>query len=90
MIMNKDEVLAKLKAGNVAIEFVKVSGQMRRMDATLNEDRIVYTPSDSDNARKSTNSSNVAVWDIEANGWRSFRWENLRLVDGNDLPNGIS
>tara|TARA_B110000977_G_scaffold114954_1_gene148618 strand:- start:241 stop:507 length:267 start_codon:yes stop_codon:yes gene_type:complete len=88
--MNKDEVLAKLKAGNVAIEFVKVSGQMRRMDATLNEDSIVYTPSDSDNARKSTNSSNVAVWDIEANGWRSFRWENLRLVDGNDLPNGIS
>jgi cell division protein FtsL len=41
-------------------------------------------------AKKSTNASNVAVWDLEANGWRSFRWENLRLVDGNDLPNGIS
>ena len=88
--MNKDEVLAKLKAGNVAIEFLKVNGAMRQMNATLNEDRIVYTPSDSDNARKSTNNSNVAVWDIEANGWRSFRWENLRLVDGDNLPNGIS
>ena len=71
--MTKNDVLTMLRVGNVPIEFVKVDGTMRTMTATLNENQIVYTPSDSANANR-----------------KSFRWANLRFVDGTNLPDGVS
>jgi hypothetical protein len=88
--MTKNDVLTILRAGSASIEFVKVDGARRSMTATLNESYIVYTPSDSANANRKPNDGNCSVWDVEGNAWRSFRWANLRFVNGTNLPNGIS
>ena len=37
MIMTKSEILEKLKAGQVDLEFIKADGTLRQMSATLSE-----------------------------------------------------
>ena len=66
---------------------------MRDMIATLQEG-IMPPKAPSGEAgvegqpRKKADSA-CAVWDIDAAGWRSFRWDKLRAFDGVDLPNGV-
>jgi hypothetical protein len=31
-----------------------------------------------------------AVWDTEASGWRSFKWDSIKEVNGVATPNGVS
>jgi hypothetical protein len=88
--MTKDDVLAILRAGNVTIEFVKVDGSVRNMNATLNESRIAYTkPIEGSSTTRKIPEHTCSVWDTEDNAWKSFRWENLRVVDGVVLENVI-
>lgn len=84
--MTKSEILESLKAGKVDLEFIKADGTLRKMVATLSDDFIVYasTPTNS----KKQNEFALPVWDTEVNGWRSFRWDSLRLVNGVDIPAG--
>jgi hypothetical protein len=88
--MTRDDVLTKLRTGSTLIEFVKVGGAMRTMQATLNESQIAYTkPIEGSSTTRKIPEHTCSVWDIRDNAWKSFRWENLRLVDGVNLPNGI-
>jgi hypothetical protein len=88
--MTKDDVLAKFRAGDVSIEFVKVGGARRLMRATLVEDRIIFAKQiEGSSTTRKVSEQTCSVWDLEAHAWKSFRWENLRLVDGVNLPNGI-
>lgn len=88
--MTKDEVLNLLREGSVLIEFVKVGGPMRSMRATLNPMYIVYNkPIENNSGERKVSELTCSIWDIEANAWKSFRWENLRYVNGVNLPNGI-
>ena len=84
--MTKSEILESLKAGKVDLEFIKADGTLRKMVATLSDDFIVYasTPTNS----KKQNEFALPVWDTEVNGWRSFRWDSLKLVNGVDIPAG--
>lgn len=88
--MTREEVIAKLKEGFVSIEFEKADGTVRPMVATLDEAILPPpTPSAPGQQTKKKSDTALAVWDMDAAGWRSFRWSNLRFVDGVDLPNGI-
>lgn len=75
----QSEMIESLKNGVVLLEFEKADGTIRTMYATLNESfiPIVETQSEKTSIRKKSEESQ-AVWDIEANGWRSFRWDRLR------------
>jgi hypothetical protein len=88
--MTREEVIAKLKEGFVSIEFEKTDGTVRPMVATLDE--AVLPPAKplapGETPKKKADTA-LAVWDMDAAGWRSFRWDKLRFVDGVDLPNGI-
>ena len=84
--MTKSEILESLKAGKVNLEFIKAYGTLRKMIATLSDDFIVYENAPS-NSKKQSDFA-LPVWDTEANGWRSFRWDSLKLVDGVDIPAG--
>jgi hypothetical protein len=89
--MTKDDVLAKLREGHTLIEFVKVGGAMRTMKATLSESLIAYTkPIEGSSTTRKIPEHTCSVWDIEENAWKSFRWENLRSVNGVVLENVIS
>jgi hypothetical protein len=60
------------------------------MRATLNESQIAYTkPIKGSSTTRKIPEHTCSVLDIQDNVWKSFRWENLRLVDGVNLPDGI-
>jgi len=75
-----------LKERKVELEFVKSDGTLRKMSCTLNEDLgAVYVnklPTEKDEAKK-PNLDTCVVWDCEANGWRSFRWDRLKRIEFN-------
>ena len=90
-MMTKDEVKGMLKAGSVRIEFIKANGARRTMNATLSESMIPVTPTIEGSAGGTKKSTDMAlpVWDMDAVGWRSFRWDSLRDVAGQMLPDGV-
>jgi|TARA_R110000744_G_scaffold248700_1_gene365078 hypothetical protein len=90
-MMTKDEIKDMLKAGSVRIEFIKANGARREMNATLSEQIIVVAPVIEGSAAgtKKSNEFALPVWDVDAVGWRSFRWDSLRDVAGQMLPDGV-
>lgn len=83
--MQESEIKALLNAGEVTITFEKVDGTMRTMRCTTRGDLI---PFDEDaivgvtTPKVSKQSSAIRAFDLDKSGWRSFRVENLRIVDG--------
>jgi hypothetical protein len=72
-------VLDELADREVEIVFFKANGQKRTMIATL---QASYLPArNPDAAAKASNDDVQAVWDVEANGWRSFRWDSVTESD---------
>lgn len=72
-----EEVITCLQEGIVEVKFTKVNGEERTMLATLNMNLIpMDLQSTAENARKS-NPNVQCVYDVEADGWRSFRWNSL-------------
>lgn len=74
--MNKDELIKNLRDGVVMVEFLKKDGSIRAMKCTLNENKIP-TESAPKGTGKKTNDNVLAVYDIENNGWRSFRFDSI-------------
>lgn len=78
--MNED-LKRKLQQGVVVVEFIKKDGTHRKMTCTLNQDFIPVEPvkegADPNSPTKARKASIEAqpVYDIESNGWRSFRWD---------------
>jgi hypothetical protein len=75
--------LKKLLQSEVAtLTFTKKDGSERVMQATLNESRIPSSEksSESDGTRKYSDEAQP-VYDIESNGWRSFRWDSLSKIE---------
>jgi hypothetical protein len=86
-MIDKDEVLQNLKEGICKVVFTKVNGDSRTMHCTLNEKHL---PAQVEMAeatqKKKPNPDVLAVWDTQAEGWRSFRWDSLTDVNtGFDL-----
>lgn len=81
--MERSDVVDLLKLEVVDIEFVKKDGTNRIMTCTLREDSL---PKQIDveeliNTRKG-NPDVLAVFDVINQGWRSFRWDSLKKVNG--------
>jgi hypothetical protein len=71
-----------LKSEVVTLTFTKKDGTQREMVATLSESRIPKTEKSSESAgtRKYSDEAQP-VYDIEAEGWRSFRWDSLSKLE---------
>lgn len=67
-------MVAALQAGPCKIQFVKKDGTVRTMLATLEESTL--PPSTSTGTRASSPAV-LPVFDVEADGWRSFRLDSL-------------
>lgn len=82
--MTRYDVLQLLNQGIVEIEFKKAnSDTIRTMAATLDWS-LIPQPEDTE-AEKTPRKENPdvqRVYDVEVEGWRSFRWNNLMLVGG--------
>jgi hypothetical protein len=66
----------------VGVTFIKKDGTERVMQATLSENFIpeVQNSENSATTRKKSDEA-LAVWDIEAQSWRSFRWDSVQKID---------
>jgi hypothetical protein len=66
----------------VGVTFIKKDGTERVMQATLSENFIPQAKNSENSAttRKKSDEA-LAVWDIEAQGWRSFRWDSVKTVN---------
>ena len=79
------EDLKNLLAQNVlTVDFTKLNGDKRVMTCTLREDmkpRATKTDAMSQKAVCETSDATVSVWDVNAKGWRSFRYDRINSVD---------
>lgn len=76
--MNEDEKLnlkELLKSNIVEVTFTKVNGEKRTMNCTLQSSFLPETVV-KEETRKASDTS-LAVWSIDDDGWRSFRWESI-------------
>ena len=86
-VMNEEEknlLSERLKTETVTVRFKKVSGEERTMICTLQESVIPPATKEDPLSQKKVRAVSpevCSVWDIEANGWRSFRWENVISVE---------
>ena len=66
----------------VGVTFTKKDGTERVMQATLSGDFIPEATNTeiSANSRKKSDEA-LAVWDTEAQAWRSFRWDSVKAVN---------
>lgn len=89
MVMEKSKIIDMLHNETVNIAFTKVNGEERIMHCTLQED-LLPQQVDIEEAvqRKKPNPDVLAVWDVEAKGWRSFRWDSLKTVNEEQYING--
>ena len=74
-----------LHKGVVKVIFTKKDGTERTMMATLNEELIPEDKKPKGTGKKKDNGETVAVYDVEADGWRSFNIDSIKEVDYGDL-----
>lgn len=79
--MEKEILLEILSKGEAKICFVKKDGSERVMRCTRNLDLIpeAYAESDRDAIRKESNL--IPVYDLDAEGWRSFDYTKLLTIE---------
>ena len=73
-----------LQNGIVSVVFEKVDGTIREMNCTLNKEHMPpQLLTEEQNAAKirTENDDLLSVWDVDANGWRSFYISKVRKVN---------
>jgi hypothetical protein len=68
-----------LRDSVVLVDFVKKDGSTRKMMCTLSESKIPKEFAPKGNT-KTVSDESLAVFDIEANGWRSFRYDSITRI----------
>jgi hypothetical protein len=81
--MEKSKVLELLHNETVDLEFIKKDGSVRVMTATLRADKLpAQVDLEEAVQKKAQNPDVMAVFDLINQGWRSFRWDSLKTVNG--------
>ena len=76
----KNWLLGLLRSEVVDITFTKKDGSERIMKCTLMESKIP-TEKMPKGTEKAKSDEVVPVFDIENDGWRSFRWDSIRQIN---------
>ena len=76
----KDWLRTLLHEGIVGITFIKKDGSERLMQCTLAESKIPseFAPKGSEKAKSD---EVLPVFDVENDGWRSFRWDSITKIE---------
>jgi hypothetical protein len=69
---------SNLQTAILNVAFIKKDGTQRQMRCTLRAD-LLPSQTDLEEAlqKKTPNPDVLAVWDLEADGWRSFRYDSI-------------
>lgn len=82
-LVERNALLEQLKANVLEVTFTKLNGDRRVMTCTLIADRLPPAKQEDPMSQKKIRELNeavVSVWDINANGWRSFRLDRVESV----------
>lgn len=88
MLLNKEDTAAfqqwlkeHLTGGVVSVMFTKKDGTERVMRCTTSAGLVpVVTESAEPKREKKVNEDVMNVYDVDAKGWRSFRWDSVKNV----------
>ena len=83
-IPTKEDLKMQLEQNVLVVDFTKLNGDKRIMTCTLREDiKPSATKTDTMSQKKVREISDavVSVWDVNAKGWRSFRYDRINAVD---------
>ena len=83
-IPTKADLKNLLEQNVLTVDFTKLNGDKRVMTCTLREDmkpRATKTDAMSQKAVREVSDAVVSVWDVNAKGWRSFRYDRINAVD---------
>ena len=80
MELSKTNIMNMLKNNIVNVKFTKTDGSERDMRCTLMEAFIKPHDKKTDREKK-VNEDIVSVWDIEKEGWRSFRYDSIISIN---------
>lgn len=75
MMLSKFDLKEKLENGVVTVVFEKTNGEERTMQCTLLNEYLPETK-----GVRAENDNVLSVWDVENNGWRSFRVDSIKQV----------
>jgi WYL_2, Sm-like SH3 beta-barrel fold len=75
------QIKAQLFEGPCLVTFIKVDGDKRIMKCTLNEKYIPQAEPKKTDRVKKENPDVLAVWDLEKEGWRSFRLDTIIEIE---------
>lgn len=80
----KEDLKNLLEQNVLTIDFLKLNGDRRIMTCTLRDDmkpRATKADPMSQKAVREVSDAVVSVWDVNARGWRSFRYDRVNAVD---------
>lgn len=83
-IPTKADLKTQLEQNVLVVDFTKLNGDKRVMTCTLREDiKPAATKADTMSQKKVREVSDavVSVWDVNAKGWRSFRYDRINSVN---------
>jgi hypothetical protein len=80
MNWNRLNLTELLKKGECTVTFTKVNGENRIMRCTLNSFYLPESIRDKGQLLTEANPSVLSVWDLDNNGWRSFRIDSVLSV----------
>lgn len=77
--ISKSNLINMLQNGIINVKFTKADGTERVMRCTLAE-HLVKPYEKKSEREKVVNQDIISVWDIEKEGWRSFRYDSLTEI----------
>jgi hypothetical protein len=83
-IPTKTDLKTLLEQNVLVVDFNKISGDKRVMTCTLREDMkpaATKTEAMSQKKVREVSDAVVSVWDVNAKGWRSFRYDRINSVN---------
>jgi hypothetical protein len=83
-IPTKADLKKLLEQNVIVVDFTKLDGDKRVMTCTLREDmkpRATKVDPMSQKKIREISDAVVSVWDVNAQGWRSFRYDRINSVD---------
>lgn len=85
MMYERDKLITDLKQSVAEVTFIKVNGERRVMRCTLDPRNLPQMTNEQfsrleEQHKREENKEVIAVWDVQANGWRSFRVDSVQYV----------
>ena len=83
-IPTKKDLKKLLEQNVLVVDFTKLNGDKRVMTCTLREDikpRATKDDTMSQKAVREVSDAVVSVWDVNAKGWRSFRYDRINSTE---------